>query len=67
MAKEAGNEELRAAFEQHLDQTQTQVERLEQIFEELGEKPKGKKCKAMKGLLEEAKLHLNSWHFKFFC
>ena len=55
MAKEASNEELRAAFEQHLDQTQTQVERLEQIFEELGEKPKGKKCDAMKGLLEEAK------------
>jgi ferritin-like metal-binding protein YciE len=55
MAKEASNEELRAAFEQHLDQTQTQVERLEQIFEELGEKPKGKKCEAMKGLLEEAK------------
>jgi ferritin-like metal-binding protein YciE len=55
MAKEASNEELRAAFEQHLDQTQTQVERLEQVFEELGEKPKGKKCEAMKGLLEEAK------------
>lgn len=55
MAKEASNEELRAAFEAHLDQTQTQVERLEQIFEELGEKPKGKKCEAMKGLLEEAK------------
>lgn len=55
MAKEASNEELRAAFEQHLDQTQTQIERLEQIFEELGEKPKGKKCEAMKGLLEEAK------------
>ena len=55
MAKEASNEELRAAFEQHLDQTHTQVERLEQIFEELGEKPKGKKCEAMKGLLEEAK------------
>lgn len=55
MAKEATNEELRAAIEQHLDQTQTQVERLEQIFEELGEKAKGEKCPAMKGLLEEAK------------
>src|SRR3954465_14048816 len=55
MAKAAGNEELRAAIEQHLDQTQTQIERLEQIFEELGEKPKGQKCEAMKGLLEEAK------------
>src|SRR5829696_4289225 len=55
MAKEATNEELRAAMEQHLDQTQTQIERLEQIFEELGEKGKGAKCEAMKGLIEEAK------------
>jgi ferritin-like metal-binding protein YciE len=55
MAKEASNEELRAAIEQHLDQTQTQIERLEQIFEELGEKAKGTKCEATKGLLEEAK------------
>lgn len=55
MAKAADNEELRAAFEQHLDQTQTQIERLEQVFEELGEKAKGVKCEAMKGLLEEAK------------
>src|SRR4051812_13928019 len=55
MAKAAGNEELRAAFEQHLDQTQTQIERLDQIFEELGEKAKGAKCEATKGLLEEAK------------
>ena len=55
MAKEATNEELRAAIEQHLDQTQTQIERLEQIFEELGEKAKGTKCEATRGLVEEAK------------
>src|SRR6476469_4557603 len=55
MAKAASNEELRAAFEQHLDQTQTQIERLEQIFEELEEKAKGEKCEATRGLLEEAK------------
>lgn len=55
MAKEATNEELRAAIELHLDQTQTQIERLEQVFEELGEKAKGGKCEATKGLLEEAK------------
>src|SRR5829696_3222845 len=55
MAKEATNEELRAAMELHLDQTQTQIERLEQVFEELGEKAKGKKCEAAKGLIEEAK------------
>jgi ferritin-like metal-binding protein YciE len=55
MAKEATNEELRAAIEQHLDQTQTQIERLEQVFEDLGEKAKGTKCEATKGLIEEAK------------
>lgn len=55
MAKTATNEELKAAFEQHLEQTQEHVSRLERVFEELGEKPKGKKCEAMKGLIEEGK------------
>src|SRR5688572_14431862 len=55
MAKTATHEELKAAFEQHLEQTQEQVTRLERIFQDLGEKPKGKKCKAMQGLIEEGK------------
>ena len=55
MAKTATNEELKAAFENHLEQTQEHISRLEQIFEELGEKSKGHKCEAMKGLLEEGK------------
>jgi ferritin-like metal-binding protein YciE len=55
MAKSATNDELKAAFEQHLEQTEEHVSRLERVFEELGEKPKGKKCKAMQGLLEEGK------------
>ncbi len=55
MAKTATNDELKAAFEQHLEQTQEHVSRLERVFEELGEKPKGKKCEAMKGLIEEGK------------
>jgi ferritin-like metal-binding protein YciE len=55
MAKTATNEELKAAFETHLEQTEEHVARLERIFEELGEKPKGKKCEAMKGLVEEGK------------
>jgi ferritin-like metal-binding protein YciE len=55
MAKTAKNEELKAAFEQHLEQTEEHVSRLERVFEELGEKPKGKKCKAMQGLIEEGK------------
>ncbi len=55
MAKAATSAELKSAFDDHLDQTQTHVSRLEQVFEKLGEKPKGKKCEAMKGLLEEAR------------
>jgi ferritin-like metal-binding protein YciE len=53
MAKGATSEELQDAFEKHLEQTKTHVERLEEVFEELGEKPKGKTCKAMKGLIDE--------------
>lgn len=44
---------LRGGFEEHLKQTNGHVERLEQIFKELGEKPTGKKCKGMEGLVEE--------------
>jgi ferritin-like metal-binding protein YciE len=53
MAKAASSKDLKAAFEKHLEQTKGHVERLEQVFEELGEKPKGKTCRAMKGLIEE--------------
>ncbi len=54
MAKGVTAPSLRKAFEDHLVQTQEQVSRLEQIFEMLGSSPKGKKCKGMEGLLEEA-------------
>jgi ferritin-like metal-binding protein YciE len=53
MAKAASSEELKDAFEKHLEQTKSHVERLERVFEELDEKPKGKTCRAMKGLVEE--------------
>jgi len=53
MAKGATSEELQEAFEKHLEQTKTHVQRLEEVFEEVGEKPKSKTCKAMKGLIEE--------------
>lgn len=53
MAKAATSEELRAGFEEHLEQTRGHVQRLEQIFDDLGEKPTGKKCKGMEGLIEE--------------
>jgi len=54
MAKGATAPALRKAFEDHLVQTQEQVSRLEEIFETLGTSPRGKKCKGMEGLLEEA-------------
>ena len=53
MAKAASNVELRQGFEEHLRQTSEHVSRLEQIFEKLGEKPTGKKCLGMEGLVKE--------------
>jgi ferritin-like metal-binding protein YciE len=53
MAKAAASEELREALQEHLEQTKGHVERLEEVFELLGQKPKGKTCEAMKGLIEE--------------
>ena len=52
MAKAASSDELRAGFEEHLEQTKGQVQRLEEIFESLDESPKGKKCVAMEGLIK---------------
>lgn len=53
MAEASASEELRSGFEKHLEQTKEHARRLEQIFSELGEKPTGKKCKAMQGLVAE--------------
>ena len=53
MAKAASSGELRQGFEEHLEQTKGQLQRLEQIFQKLGESPKGKKCRGMEGLIEE--------------
>ena len=55
MAKAANAPQLNRAFMDHLDETRGQVERLEAIFGTLGASPKGKKCKAMEGLIEEGK------------
>ena len=55
MAKAASSEELRSAFEEHLEQTKVHVERLQQIFENLNESPKGKTCKGIEALIEEGK------------
>jgi ferritin-like metal-binding protein YciE len=53
MAKAATSPALKQGFEKHTEQTQVHAERLEEIFEILDESPKGKTCKAMKGLVEE--------------
>ena len=55
MAKSATNQELKQAFELHLEQTRGQVERLEQVFDQLDVPKRGRRCEAMEGLLEEAR------------
>jgi len=55
LAKTASNEQLKEAFESHLEQTRGHVQRLEQAFEALDEKARSKPCEAMKGLIEEGK------------
>ena len=60
MAKAANCEELRDGFQEHLSQTQTHVERLDQVFEQMGHTAKRKKCKAIEGLLEEGKELMDS-------
>jgi ferritin-like metal-binding protein YciE len=55
MASAASSEELRNGFEEHLEQTKGHVQRLEQIFQKLGDKPTGKKCKGMEGLISEGR------------
>jgi ferritin-like metal-binding protein YciE len=54
MMEKATNRELTAAFKAHLDETEKQVQRLEQAFEMIGEKPKGTSCPAIDGIIKEA-------------
>jgi ferritin-like metal-binding protein YciE len=53
MAKNARSPDLQSAFQEHLKQTEGQVERIERIFSDLGGSPRGKKCVGMEGLIEE--------------
>lgn len=55
MAKATTSQELRAGFEQHLVETETHVERLEQVFELIGKTPRGKTCDAILGIIDEGK------------
>ena len=58
LGKAATNEELRSALETHLDETEGQITRLEQAFEQLGERPKAKPCAGMRGIIEEGNEHV---------
>jgi ferritin-like metal-binding protein YciE len=60
MAKAATSPDLRAAVQEHLEQTRRHVERLDRVCEDLGIKPKGKTCHAMKGLIEEGQEVISS-------
>ncbi len=55
MAKNATSDDLRTAFETHLEETRGQIEKLEQVFASLDEKPRGKHCEGMAGIIEEGK------------
>jgi len=55
LAKAAANPKLRQAFETHLEETRGQIERLEQVFESLDEKARGKHCDGIAGIIEEGK------------
>jgi ferritin-like metal-binding protein YciE len=55
MIKKASSKELKSGFEQHLKETQVHVERLDKIFAELDESPRGKKCKGMEGVIADGK------------
>jgi ferritin-like metal-binding protein YciE len=53
MARAAESKDLRASFEKHLEQTQTHVQRLEEICNDLKVNPRGKRCMGMEGLIKE--------------
>ncbi|TIP23601.1 MAG: ferritin-like domain-containing protein [Mesorhizobium sp.] len=53
MAKGAESDQLTAAFEKHRDETEAQIERLQQVFEIFGKRPQGKTCPAIDGIIEE--------------
>ena len=55
LAKASSSAELKAAFEEHLEQTLKHVERLEQVFEEMGETARGKHCDGIAGIIAEGK------------
>jgi ferritin-like metal-binding protein YciE len=62
MIKQTKHAELKRGFQEHYQQTEQQVQRLQKIFDDLGEKPEGHECKGMKGLLEEGDEAIKEFH-----
>jgi ferritin-like metal-binding protein YciE len=60
MANAASSTELKEAFNMHLDQTRTQIQRLERIFSDLGMAPQGENCEAMQGIIKEGDQVINA-------
>jgi ferritin-like metal-binding protein YciE len=54
LARKLQTESLKTAVEEHLEETKSQIERLEQLFEQMESRPRGKRCEAMRGLIEDA-------------
>lgn len=61
MARGAQSSDLKAAFEKHRDETEGQVERLEQVFEILGKRAQGKTCDAIEGIISEGEEILDAF------
>src|SRR5512140_1961009 len=55
MARAATSPDLKSAFEEHLEVTRTQVQRLEQVFKDLGATPRGRKCLGIEAIIEEGR------------
>jgi ferritin-like metal-binding protein YciE len=64
MARGAQAEEVKAAFQKHKDETQGQIERLQQVFEMLGKRAQGKTCPAIDGIIEEGEEMLDEFKGK---
>ncbi len=61
MARGAQSEELKATFQQHKEETDGQIERLQQVFEMIGKRAQGKTCQAMDGIIEEGEEILDEY------
>ena len=61
LSKAAYNDELKDAFTSHLEETERQISKLEKCFELLGQKPVGKKCEAMEGLIKEGEEQIEEY------